>query len=140
MTFHVYGISSWIGPKAEIITAAAVFYTGANVFLSQDYCLLFRYSALLNKRLNNLFATNYTKLLLFMFSQIFSSGVFIFAYNTLVPPETFFDPTFEVEKMTALRSHIGEDEFVLLPNTVSPIPRIFMLFALCFFLASEIFR
>lgn len=87
MSFHIFGISSWIGPRAEIFTASAIFYTGFNLFLAQDYCLLFRYASLHGKRLHDLFSSNKMKVLLFIVSQIIGLIIFFTFYSILIPPE-----------------------------------------------------
>lgn len=139
LSFRIYGISSLFGPRAKIIAFAGCAYCGSNAFILQNFCLVFRYAAVNSQRLNDLFAKNTAKIILIVFSQIFTMGIFIFVYRIFVPPEQFYDPTFEMEKMAVLRSYIGENEFVLLPVSISSSSRLPMLLTLFFFLVSEIF-
>jgi hypothetical protein len=106
MTFKFYGISTWIGPRAEMLSVsleiwsnflvkkfqvAAMFYFGVNIFLSQDFCLLYRYTAILeSNRWHEIFVTKRMKFFLFVIAQCLSIAVFCFIYMLMVPPEVFF--------------------------------------------------
>lgn len=87
MSFRVYGLSALIGPRAEIITGCGVFYAGANMFLSQDFCLLYRFASIHGQRMNDLFSSTKIKVFLFIFGQLISLLIFTFAHSILVPPE-----------------------------------------------------
>lgn len=89
LTARARGLITYLNsPEAQIITAAAIFYCATNVILSQNFCLFFRYSAIReDKKLHRIYTTTRSKFTCFLFGQLISLALSVFAYKTIVRPE-----------------------------------------------------
>jgi hypothetical protein len=85
---RVKGIASFFGPDAQMIAGALALYGGANVLVSQIYCLMYRYSVIKhNQSFHRVLMTTRSKVLLCLIGQLFSITIGFLGYKSLIPPE-----------------------------------------------------